>query len=47
MLWSTWSLVVAIRTDTVQEHPLFGYDDSGGASQAVFPKNEYNAASEV
>jgi hypothetical protein len=47
MLWSTWSLVVAIRTDTVHEHPLFSYEDADGANQALFPKNQYSAADEV
>ena len=47
MLWSTWPLVIAIREDRVQDHPLFSYDDAEGASQALFPKSDSGAAAEV
>ena len=47
MLWSTWPLVVAIRADRMQDHPLFSYEDAEGASQALFPKDDTSAAGEV
>ena len=47
MLWSTWPLVIAIRVGRVQDHPLFSYEDAEGASEALFPKNDTGAASEV
>jgi len=47
MLWSTWPLVIAIREDRVQDHPLFSYDDAEGASQALFPKNDSGTAADV
>ena len=51
MLKKVWWLVVAIRADTVEDHPLFCYEDKAatpeGVSQAFLPENVYSLAREV
>ena len=38
MLYSTWSLVVAIREERVEEHPMFNYAQTDDLNQAMFSK---------
>ena len=47
MLNGTWKLVVAVRTDSVRDHPLFSSDDAKGARQPLLPKKSDKIASEV
>lgn len=47
MLKSTWTLVVAIKTDRVQEHPLFRTDDAAAARQPLLPKKAADALTDV
>ena len=47
MLYSTWSLVVAIREGTVEQHPMFSYEQTDELNQSMFPKHEYSSSAEV
>jgi len=51
VLKKVWWLVVAIRPDTVEDHPLFCYEDPAasaeGVSQAFLPENVYTGARAV
>ena len=49
MLYSTWGLVVAIREDRVDQHPMFCYEQEDDLSQAMFPKDgpQYPSSGQV
>ena len=47
MLYSTVSLVVAIREERVEEHPMFCYAQTDDLNQAMFPKETYQGSGQI
>lgn len=47
MLYSTWSLVAAIREERVEQHPMFCYEATDELTQEMFPKDQYQPSGGV
>lgn len=47
MLYSTYSLVAAIREERIQQHPMFCYEEGDELNQEMFPKEQYQPSGGV